>query len=81
LIIGYGGDIDENDSFLLASNPSLILIKKTQLTTRYFKSNKEMVEDNNLNVFMYQIMLKILIQYPKDYAMTPWNPMTSGFHL
>jgi hypothetical protein len=55
LIIGYGGDIDENDGFLLQSNPSLILINKAQLATRYFKYDKKMVEDNNLNIFMYQI--------------------------
>lgn len=55
LIFGYGGDIEENDQYLRKENQFLILINKIQLSTKYFKSEKGIIENSNLNVFLYQI--------------------------
>jgi len=55
-VIGYGGDIDENDDYLTKNNPSLRLIKKDGLYTRFYKMASNMVENNKLNLFMYEVL-------------------------
>lgn len=57
LIIGYGGDIEENSEFLLKENsPSLKLVDKKGLLTKYFRSNLKMLVDSELNIFMYEVL-------------------------
>lgn len=54
-IIGYGGDIQENDTYLCRDNAPLIIIDKKQIKTKFFKISLGRVEDNNLNLFMYEV--------------------------
>lgn len=55
-IMGYGGDIDENESYLLRDNPPLRLVNKRALKTKFFKMASNKVEDNELNLFMYEVV-------------------------
>jgi hypothetical protein len=55
-IIGYGGDIEENHKYLCENNSSLRCIDQKQLKTKFFKTNLGRVEDNNLNLFMYEVI-------------------------
>lgn len=55
VIIGYGGDIEENHKYLIRDN-ILKLVNKKGLSTKYFKTKSGKVEDNELNVFMYEVV-------------------------
>lgn len=55
VVIGYGGDIVENDQFLLNSNISLNLIGKKGLTTKFYKTKQNLLADNELNAFLYEV--------------------------
>jgi len=55
-IIGYGGDIEENDKYLCRDKAPLKMINKKQLKTKFFKMDSKMVEDNELNLFMYEVL-------------------------
>lgn len=55
LILGYGGDITENNTFLLSQNPSLHLIEMKSLTTQFFKNKLNILESNELNIFLYEV--------------------------
>ncbi len=55
VVLGYGGDIEENNKFLLKENPSLRFIDKEAMKTKFFKSELGRVEDNALNVFFYEV--------------------------
>jgi hypothetical protein len=54
-IIGYGGDIDENHDYLTRDNAPLRLINKRSIKTKFFKTSSNTVEDNELNLFMYEV--------------------------
>lgn len=54
-IIGYGGDIEENEQYLLRDNAPLERINKIAIKTKYFKCDTGKVEDNALNLFMYRV--------------------------
>lgn len=55
VVIGYGGDINENNEYLLKQNPSLMLIGMKGLTTSFFKTKLDRLEDNELNIYMYEV--------------------------
>lgn len=50
-IIGYGGDMNENDNYLRRDRSPLKIINKKQLNTKFFKMDSRMAEDNELNLF------------------------------
>lgn len=56
VVLGYGGDMDENNEFLLKVNPSLKLIAMKGITTKFFKTNLDRLDENELNVFMYEVI-------------------------
>jgi len=55
VVIGYGGDILENDQFLLENNNSLQLIGKMGLTTKFYITKQNLLADNELNAFLYEV--------------------------
>ena len=55
VVIGYGGDIVENDQYLLKNNNSLQLIDKKGLTTKFFITKQNLLADNELNAFLYEV--------------------------
>ncbi|KGN01746.1 hypothetical protein Z969_07895 [Clostridium novyi A str. 4570] len=57
-IIGYGGDIIENDKYLCRDEAPLKIVNKKQLKTKFFKVSSKKIEDNELNLFMYEIIQK-----------------------
>lgn len=54
-VIGYGGDIEENDRYL-KRNPQLQLFNKKGLMTTFYKTKLGRIEDNELNVFLYEVI-------------------------
>lgn len=55
-IIGYGGDIDENHKYLIRDNSPLKLINKKNIKTKFFKTALNLIEDTDLNLFMYEVI-------------------------
>lgn len=55
-IIGYGGDIGENHSYLIRDNAPLNLVNKRSIKTKFFKTALNTVGDNELNLFMYEVI-------------------------
>lgn len=55
-IIGYGGDIEENHKYLIRNKALLRLVNKKGMTTKFFKSNLKVIEDIELNLFMYEVI-------------------------
>lgn len=55
-IIGYGGDIEENHNYLMRDNAPLKLVDKKGIKTKYFKTDLNAIEDNDLNLFMYEVI-------------------------
>lgn len=55
-IIGYGGDIIENDIYLCRDKAPLKIVDKKQLKTKFFKVSSSRIEDNELNLFMYEVL-------------------------
>ncbi len=55
IIIGYGGDINENHNYLIEDNPSLKKIDMVGITTSFYMSKLDRMEDKELNVFMYEV--------------------------
>jgi hypothetical protein len=54
LIIGFGGDIDENTNYL-SQNKEIKFIDRYTIQTKYYWSDKSVLDNNNLNLFLYQV--------------------------
>ena len=55
-IIGYGGDLEENHHYLIRDGAPLKLVNKRSIPTKFFKVSLDAIEDNALNLFMYEVM-------------------------
>lgn len=55
-IIGYGGNINENNNYLCRNNAPLKIVNMKGVKTKYFKMSSNKVEDNELNLFMYKVL-------------------------
>ena len=55
-IIGYGGENEENHKYLIRDNAPLKLINKRSIKTKFFKTDLNIVTDNELNLFMYEVI-------------------------
>jgi len=57
VVIGYGGDIEENNQFLLKENCSTLeFVAYKGLTTKFFKTQLDRLDDNPLNIFLYEVL-------------------------
>jgi hypothetical protein len=57
VIFGYGGDIIENNDYLINNNKlSLKLFNMRSLTTKFFNTKHDCLIDNELNIFMYEVI-------------------------
>jgi hypothetical protein len=55
-VIGYGGDINENNNYLCRDNAPLKIVKMRGFKTKFYKAYLNKVEDNELNLFMYKVL-------------------------
>ena len=55
VVIGYGGDLKDNDQYLTDNNKALTRINMDSLKTKYYKVKPDLIEDNDLNILMYQV--------------------------
>lgn len=55
-VIRYGGDIEKNHEYLMRDNPPISLVDKKGIKTRFYKYKKNIIEDTELNMFMYEVL-------------------------
>lgn len=56
VILGYGGEINNNSKYLIDKNPSLKFIDMKGLISKFFKPKLDCLAVNELNIFMYEVV-------------------------